>query len=381
MLKRDKLAQTVMATKPTEFFKNKTQQNSLLFDLWMQLACGVIKIDESNSSYSVLAVDGSQIYPDRHMSDSGCFLINTGACYLSYAPTFVPASGGVQSIAQGATSIAKLFSEPYLFFDEQVSQELESTFSPDIVDLKREELEFAEALQQSLVLRTVSGEGQDLSVGPETVNTGTDSHVQSFVCLLDGSLIFGQLENKPEKIQKYYLKKYLEILSAFHDRNILIASYISLPASKDLIIRLVKAGKSSELESQGLCDAQLMAKFLPIGHRTTLFCNYAKITEQYPDYLKPHFFYLNVGQEIVRIELPAWVAKNEQHSNFIAYVCLNQCKKGFGYPVALAEAHEQAVVKSADRDFFYHLIQRKSIELCKPVVFSQKILKKQGMGF
>ena len=37
---------------------------------------------------------------------------------------------------------------------------------------------------------------------------------------------------------------------------------------------------------------------------------------------------------------------------------LNQIEKGQGYPVALFEAHEQAVVKAVERDFFYDSIRK-----------------------
>jgi hypothetical protein len=36
---------------------------------------------------------------------------------------------------------------------------------------------------------------------------------------------------------------------------------------------------------------------------------------------------------------------------------LDQCKRGQGYPVALSEAHEQAVVTGADRENFQKLVE------------------------
>jgi hypothetical protein len=52
-------------------------------------------------------------------------------------------------------------------------------------------------------------------------------------------------------------------------------------------------------------------------------------------------------------------------------------KKGYGYPVVVAEAHEQAVVKGADREFFYHLITKFGIEQRRRTVTSQKSSKKR----
>jgi NurA-like 5'-3' nuclease len=40
---------------------------------------------------------------------------------------------------------------------------------------------------------------------------------------------------------------------------------------------------------------------------------------------------------------------------------LDQCEKGRGYPVALSEAHEQAVVRAADRRAFEELVRRQDV--------------------
>jgi len=36
---------------------------------------------------------------------------------------------------------------------------------------------------------------------------------------------------------------------------------------------------------------------------------------------------------------------------------VDQCRRGQGYPVAISEAHEQAVVTGRDRDQFWQLVQ------------------------
>ena len=89
---------------------------------------------------------------------------------------------------------------------------------------------------------------------------------------------------------------------------------------------------------------------------------------------------MDIGAEIVRIEVPAWIARNQKHLTTVAQIILNQSLKGRGYPVALAEAHEQAVVKGPDREFFYHLIQKIGIENHQRMHLSQKSIKKRGIG-
>ena len=111
-----------------------------------------------------------------------------------------------------------------------------------------------------------------------------------------------------------------------------------------------------------------------------VFENKSSITVFYPAHVKPFFFYINTGMEIGRVEIPAWIAQDSLLVDFIATVIVDQCIKGGGYPVALAEAHEQAVIKGPDRDFFYHVLQKMVIERKRSVVMSRKSYKKRGMG-
>jgi hypothetical protein len=96
--------------------------------------------------------------------------------------------------------------------------------------------------------------------------------------------------------------------------------------------------------------------------------------------LHPHFFYLHVGNEVGRVEVPAWIANDKAAVNTIAAVIIDQSRKGRGYPVVIAEAHEQAVVKGPDREFFYQLINKIAFERNQRLIMSQKSIKKRGMG-
>jgi NurA-like 5'-3' nuclease len=62
--------------------------------------------------------------------------------------------------------------------------------------------------------------------------------------------------------------------------------------------------------------------------------------------------------------------------NKVCSVALDQAIKGHGYPVCLFEAHEQAVIKSVDRDFFYTMLERMSHRQAKNYALSQKSIKK-----
>ncbi|MEN9238941.1 MAG: DNA double-strand break repair nuclease NurA, partial [Thermostichus sp. DG_1_6_bins_120] len=77
-----------------------------------------------------------------------------------------------------------------------------------------------------------------------------------------------------------------------------------------------------------------------------------------------HCCYLNVGGgslgevEIARLEFPAWVAQDKELLQRALAGVLSQVQKGFGYPVALAEAHHLAVVRGGDRQRFFALIEQ-----------------------
>jgi NurA-like 5'-3' nuclease len=82
----------------------------------------------------------------------------------------------------------------------------------------------------------------------------------------------------------------------------------------------------------------------------------------------------------VRVEVPAWIAHDEEKLKVIGKIVFDQAQKGRGYPVCLAEAHEQAVIKGPDREFFYHVLQKAGIEQKQHYAISQKSLKKRGIG-
>lgn len=292
----------------------------------------------SISNYSILAIDGSQIYPDRHQGTS-CYLINIGITIFLYDQD---------------NSSVKLNSTPYLFTIENKQD------GTDIVDCKREELEFQTALDIMLL------------------NKNCNNSFDAF--LFDGSLIFWHLESKSTAVQKEYLEKYLYLLDQFYKNQLLIGGYISLPKSKELVniirAQLFNTGKSTD-SVDNLLDTHIVNFNLIEQNRTILFKNHSPITKNYPNHLHPYFFYLNIGTEIVRIEIPFWIAKDKEKITKLMSIVLDQCAKGYGYPISLSEAHEQAVVKGHDRDLFYRILQKLSVDYKQSFLTSQKSIKKR----
>ena len=84
------------------------------------------------------------------------------------------------------------------------------------------------------------------------------------------------------------------------------------------------------------------------------------------------FFYVNVGEEIGRVEVPKWVASDPVLLDLTHTLVIDNARRGGGYPVALQEAHEQAVVTSADREAFSAMVERFLEGQQLPVYTSQK---------
>jgi NurA-like 5'-3' nuclease len=124
-------------------------------------------------------------------------------------------------------------------------------------------------------------------------------------------------------------------------------------------------------------DTQICSTFLNQNFRTTVFYSNSKIVDLYPEHLKPCFVYLNVGREIVRLEFPIWITQKLEHLGLLCKIAIDQATKGQGYPVVLAEAHEQAVISGGDKNFFYQLLCKKSIEQHRQILMSPKNLKKR----
>ncbi len=317
--------------------------------LWVADLADVISIQKIIEPYIAISVDGSQIYPDRHNVLS-CFLINTGSVVLPY---------GTENTK------VQLFSDPTVFAGVDEHQQ---PFTTDGVNCKRQELELRAGLD---IAKKIKHEYQNATS----------------LLLFDGSLIFWHLSSKEIGLRDQFLNAYLALLDELYAEKIPVCWYISMPKSKELmsLVRLYLCNfdtKKKELYEcvDAVIDSGIMYGVLEPYTRSIVFSNHSSISEYYPNHLKPFFFYLHTGNEIGRVEIPSWVAQDEHMLDVIAQIVIDQCVKGGGYPVALAEAHEQAVVKGPDREFFYHFLQKMGMERNHTQSISRKSLKKRGIG-
>jgi hypothetical protein len=109
----------------------------------------------------------------------------------------------------------------------------------------------------------------------------------------------------------------------------------------------------------GLRDVELARLLLPEnGQRTEVLELKSGVWDRIGAAGAAGFFYLNTGREIARVEQPQWVWEDEALMERLHAVVWDQCASGGGYPMVLAEAHEAAVVRAADRESFYLAIER-----------------------
>lgn len=333
-----------------EFFLQKVPAaHKLVMPRWDETSLQItVPFKATEQEYVALSVDGSQIYPDRHQGTL-CHLINIGSAAINY---------------DAHNSRVIFDSQPYIFTPEDYA--LFENFSVDLVDCKRQELEFKIALQKAVELQKMY------------------TH-KKVVVLVDGSLIFWHLHNKDQIIKDYFLSVYCATLNKFYEQAIPIIGYISVPKSKELVSLLhaaqeVYATGGDEHSFEHIVDATIAQFFLQTNERTQFFATRSAIVDHYPALLKPRFCYADSGNEIIRLELPQWLHNDAQQLPIIMSLVANQVAKGYGYPVVLAEAHEQAVVKNPDREFFYHLMQKINYKQHKKISISEKAKKKRSIG-
>ena len=106
----------------------------------------------------------------------------------------------------------------------------------------------------------------------------------------------------------------------------------------------------------GFDDRELFEPLLEPGHRSPLYRS-SHLAARFALGLATgqewsHFYYLNGGAEIARVEVPDWLAEDPKLLALSHAMLVRQCQLGLGYPVAVPEVHEQAVITGHDREEF-----------------------------
>ncbi|MGG6266350.1 DNA double-strand break repair nuclease NurA [Leptolyngbya sp. AN03gr2] len=319
-----------------------------------------IEIDPAPAAHTVIATDGSQIAPSHH-EIAYCYLINVGRIILHYGQSKLPL----------LDSLPEVFYRPEdLYVSRQWGIRTEEWMGYQRTALEAQILaELGQALSDEMSAPTIS--------------------------LVDGSLIYWFLEQMPAEGRDRILTPILAAWDQLRAIDIPLVGYISASRSGEAMnfLRLQScaylapdcASHCSEVRDRAPCqvldplkDAAIWGMLLQPGERSPLWKSSARIQEFYGDHAV-HFCYVNVGSEIARVEVPAWVAKDSVMLNSALSLVLAQVQKGYGYPVALAEAHNQAVVRGGDRARFFALLEQQMIKAgLRNVGTSYKEARKRG---
>ena len=318
--------------------------------------------------FTVIATDGSHIDVDRHRS-TRCYLINIGTVVLKY----------------GAQPDALLDSFPSLYFGDE-----DLVIAPEGAKGREQPIE-------GVLLGIKRSVDECHRLAELAAELPPDSLA---VALLDGSLILWGLAGQvyPEFVieallGKGFLSSLEEIRKLNTDRRLALASYISFPRSTDVVNALRVAicphdpadcdrycppGNKRDCDTvAGVQDRELLANILAPGERSALFISQSSIVQKHYGVHQVFFFYLRLDDEIARVEIPRWVATDENLLNLTHALVLDQCRRGQGYPVALSEAHEQAVVTAADRENFWQLVESSLVDENLPTPSSAKSQSKR----
>ncbi|MEO1393739.1 MAG: DNA double-strand break repair nuclease NurA [Cyanobacteria bacterium J06634_5] len=321
-----------------------------------------IPLAKAPEAHSVLSSDGSQISPSHH-EIAYCYLLNISRVIIHYGQSRYPL----------LDSLPEVIYRP------------EDLYASRKWGIRTEEwMGYKRTAAEAIMLSELGKKATDTQDADVPV-----------LALTDGSLIYWFLEQIPAKARDEILLPVLESWAQMKKARVPVMGYISASRSGEALnfLRLQACPYDSpdcmrhceDDRSQTPCntfsplrDVTLWSTTLAPGERGPLWKSSADILSCYGEHTV-YFCYVHVGAEVARVEFPQWVVEDNKLLNSALSLMLAQVQKGFGYPVALAEAHNQAVVRGGDRTRFFTLLEQQMIRAgLKNVGTSFKEARKRG---
>ncbi len=306
---------------------------------------------------TLIAVDGSQIFPDRHAAVL-YYLIQVGAMIFRYNH-----------------STPSLHAQASLHFrDQEIYDDYGHIISVERIGIQR-------------LVREMSYLA-DLSVAERQAQ----SDVMCFA-LTDGPLLWPYSERR--KVDHPAFQAYLEALVHMRQYDIVPVGYVERPTGRavlDLLWlgQLPLADVLNNLHNnplRTLTDDVLMAHVLSPGERSVWFKRCSATNERHAGSgagQEIWSYYANMGElarpVIARVDVPAWAAEDETLMIELHAALQHQARTLRGYPYVLARAHEQALVTTRDKAALDVLIQQKLIEQGTLARLSEKARQKSYLG-
>ncbi|MGF1488052.1 MAG: DNA double-strand break repair nuclease NurA [Prochloraceae cyanobacterium] len=310
-----------------------------------------IDLDVAPESHSVFATDGSQISPSHH-EIAYCYLINIGRIMLHYGQSLHPLLDSIPEVYYKAEDL-------YASRQWGIKTEEWMGYRRTVAEIE---------ILAEMACRWVKPPGAHYNI-PN-------------LAMVDGSLIYWFLDNLPPEAKDCILPPIMNAQQQLEALKIPFMGYLSVSRSIESIdfLRLaacphkypnctVNCGHLRDsFQEKPPCqiidplrDTTIWGTILKPGQRSALWESNLNILKLYDESQRVYFCYVNVGTEIARIEVPAWVAKDKELFDRSCAIMLSQVYKGYGYPVTLAEAHNQAVVRGGDRARFFALLEQQMI--------------------
>ncbi|MFZ2489045.1 MAG: DNA double-strand break repair nuclease NurA [Anaerolineae bacterium] len=289
---------------------------------------------------TLIASDGSQIYPDPH-GVALYYLLNVGSIVLRQG------SGAAPSTA----TRSRLF-----FNDNDLYDREERLIETDKVNAERDLWELQKLAELALAERQQLGGDLD----------------RLLVALDDGPLLLWMPQRLTDVQQERRVEEFSRPLRELRQVQAVPLGYIDRPRSAN-ILRLLQLADLAleEITTQvlrsnryrGLSDRLLFNRLLGPGQRSSLFAATSEINQTYAkEGNRICFCYLNVAApdatqpRVVRVEVPDWAARDEDRLD-TALAAVWQDARLTGYPYVLARAHELAVVSRHERAALEQMMQ------------------------
>ena len=276
---------------------------------------------------TVIGVDGSSITPDR-FSIVRCYAINIGHARLPYGTSVESSLDAIAEVGldgellEGSTDMRR------------APRGLATRLLRDVRELER---------------------GAELAVPAAAPGPA--------VLLLDGTLLPWDLHTRQASDEALapYRDRTLQALEQLRacGEPLSMGAYISASAAREVVASLEVLATPPD-GAPPLTDGDVFRGLLGPGERSALFLSRSSRPGRVESLLPGHdvaLFYLRVGDDIARVELPAWGATASRVDRLHATL-VDQCERCDGYPRALQEAHEQAVISAGDRQQFERLLAR-----------------------
>lgn len=315
------------------------------------------------AAYTALATDGAEIDPDRHGGAGEFYLINIGRVRIPYGQPDREVE--LRSVTQLGYTDEDLF----------------------IVDPRDARRQVPMRDRHLDALRTVE-ELRGLAELAES-ERGDGAPRAPAVALVDGTLLFAVLEERPRDfLRARFYAEFVQQLDRLRQARTPVGAYASRSRGVDLVnlFRAVCGGTplacdvcagSHACALRGLSDAQILGRGLPTWHRTGLFRVRSNVHDPFYGAHRAHFFLMATTDEIARVEVPEWVARDRALLDTVHAALVDQCRKGFGYPAVLARADDRAVISLGDRHVLETLVRQEMARRGVANRASAKLSRKQ----